>query len=312
VRCLVLVLVATIGVRSAGAETAAELFQQGLQLMAAGKPAEACAKLDVALKLEPDRPGVLLNLGLCNAQQNKLATALSWFRRAHEIATSRAMAESQTVAMKQITALSAKVPTIKIAIVGDLPRGATVTIDGTPIAASSYARLEIDAGRHTIGILGAAVDTTPTTIDVADVPDAKQPVTLHVKPAATTTTTSTTGTVVAPAPVANRYVVVDRGASRRRTAMIIGGVGAGLLVVETTLGLIARNRFDSSHDLETRQRWKDIALYGSTSMFAVGAAAVGAGVVLYFTAPGKERVAQPVVTPVVSADGAGLSVGGRF
>jgi hypothetical protein len=309
-RYAVFALIVTAGLRPASAETAAELFQQGLQLMAAGKPAEACAKLDVALKLEPDKPGVLLNLGLCNAQQNKLATALSWFRRAHEIATSRAMAESQTVAMKQITALAAKVPTIKIAIVGDVPAGATVTIDGTPIAASSYARLEIDAGRHRIGILGAAVETTPTTIDVADVPDAKQPVTLHVKPAATTTTTTTT--VVAPPPVTTRYVVVDRGASRRRTALIIGGVGAGLLVVETTLGLVARNRFDSSHDLETRQRWKDIALYGSTSIFAVGAAAVGVGVVLYFTAPGKERVVQPMVTPVVTAESAGVTVGGRF
>ena len=58
-----------------------KLFEQGRKLLATD-PAAACAKFDEAIKRDPDAPGVLLNLGLCNEKTGKYKTALYWFRKA--------------------------------------------------------------------------------------------------------------------------------------------------------------------------------------------------------------------------------------
>jgi tetratricopeptide (TPR) repeat protein len=61
---------------------AEQLFEEGRLLLDEGKPGEACAKFEASIKLSPDAPGTLLNLGLCNMRLAKTATALYWFRKA--------------------------------------------------------------------------------------------------------------------------------------------------------------------------------------------------------------------------------------
>src|SRR5690348_16754449 len=96
------------------ADPASDLFAEGRALLDQGKPAEACSKFEASLKLEPDAAGVLLNLGLCNVQQHKLATALRWFRKA----AASDSTEVQAAANQQITTLSSLVPTVRIAAAG--------------------------------------------------------------------------------------------------------------------------------------------------------------------------------------------------
>ncbi len=58
------------GMRVAAAQPVSDvktLFDEGLALLAAKQPAEACAKFTAALALEPDGSGVMLNLGVCSA-----------------------------------------------------------------------------------------------------------------------------------------------------------------------------------------------------------------------------------------------------
>jgi hypothetical protein len=277
------------------------LFAEGKQLLQDGKPAEACGKFEAALREQPEAPGILLNLGLCNAQQDKIATALKWFRKAQTRAAERAMAETESAAKLQTVALAPKVPTIKIEIAESPPSDATVTVDGATIDATSLARLEIDAGSHVVELHGSGLATSRETIDVRGDSTPETVVTLHV--------------VAAPRPTPPKVkimVEVDRGAPWRRRAYLVGAIGAGLLVAETGLGVVGRKIFDDSHDLKTRQRWKDIVRYGGTTMFGVGAAAVATAVVIYLAAPGKERIEQTAIAPFAGDDHVGVAITGGF
>jgi hypothetical protein len=130
---------------TAYADRAGDLFAEGRALLDQGKPAEACGKFEASLKLEPDAAGVLLNLGLCNVQQHKLATALRWFRKA---AASK-QDEVVAAANQQITTLSSLVPTVRIEAAGG------VAVDGERVEARQP--IEIDAGHHVASTGG--VDT---------------------------------------------------------------------------------------------------------------------------------------------------------
>jgi hypothetical protein len=274
-------------------------FDEGKLLLQAGKAAEACVKFEAALRDRPEAPGILLNLGLCNAQQNKIATALKWFRKAQTLAAERQMAETENAAKVQTVALAAKVPTIKIEIAEPAPNDATVSVDGATIDTTSLAHLEIDAGRHVIELHGSGLAPTRETIEVPDHATPDTVVTLHV--------------VVAPRQEPRTIVVeIDRGRSWRRASYILGATGAGLLAAETGLGLVGRKMFDDSHSLETRQRWKNIVRYGGTSMFALGVVAVGTGIGLFVRAPGKEHVERTVIVPSVGSGQLGVAISGTL
>jgi hypothetical protein len=249
------------------AQPAADRFAEGRALLAQGRAAEACGKFEAALKLEPDAAGVLLNLGLCNAQQRKLASALRWFRKAEASGDP----DVEAAAKQQVTTLSSLVPRIRI----DAPVGAAVTIDGAAVDPAHV--LEIDAGHHV-----ATLDGGPP-----------QPFDVHES--------------------ANADVIVLRRPEppppSHRTAWIVGGLGAGLVVGSAVVGLVGKSQFDGSHDLDTRKHWKSIVLYGGTTMFAAGCIALGTATVLYVRG---RRAEHTVVAPVVTPEQAGVAITGVF
>ena len=79
----VLALVISLLAATVHAEPEADgLFEEGRKLLDTADPKQACAKFNEAIKLDPDAPGVMLNLGLCNEKLGKYRTALYWFRKA--------------------------------------------------------------------------------------------------------------------------------------------------------------------------------------------------------------------------------------
>lgn len=255
------------------ADPAADLFGEGRTLLDQGKPAEACARFTAALQLEPDAPGVLLNLGLCNVQQHKVATALRWFRKA----AATGQGEVVSAATQQVTTLSSLVPTIRI----ESTTG--VAIDGEPV--DTRQPIEIDAGHHV-----ASASGVDTPFEVEEGARAKV---IVLRPA------------VAPPPPPPRPVA----AHHSKTPWIVGGVGAGLVVGSVALSLVGKSQFDGTHDLDSRKQWKSIVLYGGTPMFAVGAVALGAATVLFVRGRHREHT---VVAPIVTPDQAGLAITGAF
>src|SRR5690348_16450198 len=123
-----LLLAGAASAQPAGAPgDSASAFDAGRKLLAQHRPAEACAAFARAIELEPGNVGVMLNLGLCNEQLDKQATALTWFRRALARASERQLAESSRAAGDKIAALSRTVPTLRIAL-SPPAAAATVTV----------------------------------------------------------------------------------------------------------------------------------------------------------------------------------------
>src|SRR5512143_2077883 len=104
---------------------AVRAFEDGRTLLDAGKPGEACAKFEESIKLDPDAPGTMLNLGLCNELLGRTATALRWFRKAQFRAAESNKTEYEQAAKGKTVLLAGKVPAVRIVFSSAPPAGAT-------------------------------------------------------------------------------------------------------------------------------------------------------------------------------------------
>jgi hypothetical protein len=308
VRAILTVIVASTGLAAAqpasppaddGVPPAQKLFADGLALLDAHQPAEACAKFEDTLKLDPDAAGPMLNLGICNEQLDKLATALKWFRKVETRAAELHNTDAETAAKERSTALAPKVPTLKIVATAPAGKPVVVTVDGKTLEEVDLGRYEVDAGHHVVVLVNIAKqeidvsDGDNKTVELAPPPPPPPP--------------------PAPKPVVQKqYTTIDRGADQRRLAYIVGGVGAGLLVADTVLLVIAKSEYDGTQLPAPRESWRNAARYGGTSMFVVGTGAIAAAAWLYFRAPGPERIEQTVLAPVVDRTHVGLAFSRSF
>ncbi len=267
-------------------------FAQGRELLDAGKPAEACARFEESIKLDPDAAGTLLNLGLCSQRLGRTATALAWFRKAQFRSAETSMTDYEDVAKNSTFMLAVRVPTLRILVSAKAPTGFTVFLDNKQVADIELGKVEVDPGPHAVELRSPAA--TPVRVDITLNDGDKRDVTL------------------APPPPKVVFVDVDRGVARRRLAYIIGGAGLAMWGGSLAVSLVARSDYRSSDHPEDWQDAKHLARYGATSLFVVGAAAIAGAVVLYVKAPGTERVERTALTPVVGHDQLGLVVHGAF
>jgi hypothetical protein len=236
--------------------------------------------------------GALLNLGLCNEQLDRLATALRWFRKAQTHASELGVADYESVAKDAATVLATMVPTIKIALTRAAPAGAYVAIDGVRVDAVDYSRIELDAGRHVIELRGATV--LNETIDLRD-------------------GDHQTVTVLVPASeVAKRVVEVDVGRGRRRAAYAVASGALALYGATIAIGLVGKSQYEAADRPSGWDPWRDIVRYGGTTTFTLATGAAATAIYLYVTAPRARRVEVPVVAPVVGPDRVGATIEGRF
>ena len=328
-RGVLAVVIAVVGTASAQPATqqdksgkrkeADAMFEQARKLLAdAGtdklKVKAACDKFDEAIKLDPDAPGTMLNLGLCNEKLEKYKTALYWFRRAQYRAAETNLPDYEKAAKDHTVDLANKVATIKIAFSAPPPADAKVKIDGEEIAASDYLRAEVDPGHHTLtaGATGKKIVT--------------QEFEVSGRGGDTITVAFVEG---------DNAVIVDRGRQRRRVAIytaIGGGVVMGLSAVLTLAvwkpkydGCVDNNVLKPDYDACTgvmNSSARDAILYANhytnlantwgTVIFAGGVAIVGVAAYLYFTAPTKERVDRTVLVPSVGPSHVGFSLEHTF
>lgn len=273
-------------------QQADKLFAEGRELLTVQKDSQAaCEKFEAAIKLDATATGTMLNLGLCYENLGKYATSIKWFRKAQAAASENKLTEYENAAKEHTITIAPKVPTLKINVDG--PPEAEVRIDGERVDATSYGRVEVDPGRHEI--LGRA-------------PGKKKVVqTVELKDAQNEAITIAFTESAVP-------IYVDRGAGRRRGAVILGVAGIGVLAFTGVYGLKRRSDFEDSAkgSEEERSIKNEVRLFGTTA-FIVGAGALTAGVILYLTAPGKEQISDGTAfAPVITDEEVGFSVSGRF
>ena len=301
-----------------------ELFEQGRkELNEAGddkaKIATACEKFDEAIKLDPEAPGTMLNLGLCNEKLDKYKTALYWFRKAQARASETKLLEYENAAKEHTVSLAAKVATIKIAFSsGAAPEGTKIKIDNEEIAPADYLHAEVDPGPHTLA---------------AGAPGRKnfrQNFTVEGRGGQTITVEMVEG---------ENTVIVDRGAGRRKAAIFVAAGGVLLWGASAGISFWAKGKYDTyakdgmaltgvddgekycsapptgcsiAQSTKAANHYQNIARWVATPIFVAGAAAIGGAIVLYVTAPEKERIDQTVFTPIVTPHDVGFALTRSF
>lgn len=277
--------------------TAAELaFEQGRALLDAGEFAAACASFEASIKEDPNAPGTLLNLGLCNERLGKTATALGWFRKAQFRSAETGMTEYEEAAKTATFSLAVRVPTLKITFANPPPPGGVVFIDTHQLSELDLARVEVD----------------PNVLHVVELRvDGKPPIRTEV-----TLKDGEAKTVVIPVPdppkPVKTVVEIDHGRTRRIVAYALAGAGLGMWGASLAVTLDAKSDRDAAEHPADWQHARDVARWGGTSLFVGGALAIAGASVLYFTAPGVERVERTTLTPVVAREGVGVAIHGSF
>lgn len=298
--------------KSGEQKRADELFEEGRALLVQGDhnaPA-ACEKFGEAIQLDPEAPGTMLNLGLCNEKLGKYASALFWFRRAQARAAETNLPDYEAAAKEHTVDLAAKVATIKITFSSPPPADTKVKIDGREIPPADYLSAEVDPGPHTlvVGASGYRIFTQEFTIEG--------------RGGQTIDVTLVQG---------DNTIIVDRGAGQRRAAIFTAAGGGALLLTSLAVTLYARNAYgkcanngqlmsdladcphsDPGEATSYANKYSDIAKWWGTGFFVAGAVTVGIASALYFTAPAKERIDRTVFTPTVGPDQVGFAISGGF
>ena len=261
-----------------------------MALAATGARAEGlpeCATLEAAFVKAPTSIPAMLELGGCNERGGKLATAVHWYRRAQVAAMERSDREIENRAKELVLTLVAKIPTVTL----DVTPGATIEIDGFAVEPFGYQRYELDTGDHEL--VGKAPGKRTVRMRVRATEGMHDRVTV---------------TVTEDVPI------IDHGRGRKRAALILGAAGTVVLGASIAYGFYERAEY---YDVDTtnaeRDRIKTRMRYPVTATSLLGIVAITAGVVMYLTAPGKERVSEGTAFAPIIGDGQlGFAAAGRF
>jgi hypothetical protein len=284
--------------------TAVRLFEEGRKLLAEGRADAACKKFEQSIRKDPRAVGTLLNLGLCNERQGKIATALALFVEAFDRASESGQTEQCAAAEEHIQALRPRVPIVVLSYLGAQIEGEKLVVDDRVISRDET-ELALDPGPHSI------VFTAPGRLPYET--------TLVVKASMRTP-------VLLPE-------LATPGSARRNPRRLAGQIatfgGAGLVVGAGVLALVARSQYRAQFegamphcgvappidgrevcDAQGAAAVADARSLARTATIVggIGVAAATVGLTLWLTAP-SER-ARVVAT--ASATGGGLAIVGRF
>jgi hypothetical protein len=291
------------------------LFDQGKKLLESGNVAAACPKFSESARLDPG-VGVALFLGDCYQRDGKTASAWAAFRDAEQLATKQGDKGRERIAHERATLLESKLVKLVIAA-KDAVAGLVVKRDGLVIGVPSLGvEVPVDPGSHTVEASAPGLQTWSTTTVVAagtKVTRVEIPVLAPLPSVVAHDDTKDKPVTLPPEEEA------DPGQTRRTIGLTVGAVGVVGLVTSIVVGLSARSAYDESNadghcsadnacDATGLSRRDDAFSRGTiaTVVGGIGAAALVAGAVLYFTAPSRSSSVRASFAPT------GLRLEGSF
>lgn len=198
-------------------QAARETFVAALKDEQAGNFNDALAKLRQVQKVK-DTPQVRYRIATCLAGAGKLREAKKTFSEITAQPGNQEEKDVETAAKEQVTALTARTPTLTVHLRTQPPSGADIRVDGLPAVAEQPQ--EVDPGPHTVSLTGRGIKNG--TLQVNTQESTKQVVEMAVE-------------MDAPAPPPSPET------SNRRTYGFIGvGVG-GALAIGAIVSLVIRN-----------------------------------------------------------------------
>lgn len=294
------------------------LYQEGRELVAQGRFAEACPKFAESQKIEPGT-GTLLNLAACNEQLGKTATAWSQFSEAYQVLVKQNDVQRAEYAKERRDALAARVSKITIRVSQAVP-DLTVTLDDVPVGKAAWGvGIAVDPGTHRIEARAPRHQAWARALEVGTTTEQQLieiPALVAAPETATAATPAQTTSRPSPEPTA------DTGGRPLTTPVVIAGVATVALAagagVTGALYLSKKSAYDeingqpgaSRETIEDRRQ--AVTTLGVVNLALIGGAAAGAvtTLVLYLSTP--DEPARVALAPWVSEGGAGTTLRGSF
>ncbi|HEV3190174.1 MAG TPA: hypothetical protein VGY54_06730 [Polyangiaceae bacterium] len=235
----------------------------------------------------------------------------------------------QTVCLGRVDQINAALPTVvfeaKDPLGNDLPN-VRATMDGQPLADRlDGSALTVDPGEHKFTFVASDNTVVEKTIIIHEGEKDRRERVVFGSQAGPQTAAVATAPPLAVSPV-EAGPSQDPGAGRRTLGLVIGGVGVAGIAVGSVFGLLASSSASSSKNAgcpncTQAQYTQATSDYNSASddatistvAFIVGGAAVGAGAILFFTAPKATTTGiRWQLAPTAFRAGAGLTLGGTL
>lgn len=292
--------------QSSNAAIAETAFARGKELLAEGKPAEACPKFEESHRLDPS-VGALLNMGRCYEQLGRTASAWVRYKEAGTMARSLGQTERETVARDYANALEPKLSRVRIEATKRVD-GMRITRNGEEVGVALLGDpLPVDPGKLKIEVTAPNFAPWSTEVEIGKEADLKTVLIPELKAGADGSGPSSGSNGLRTV----SFVVAGVGV----VALGVGGVFGGLAVSERNAAdPLCPNKScsaDGYAHIETAQSRALISTLG----IGVGAAALGTGVVLFVLSrpsAAKASTEKAWVLPSVGPQGVGATVVGRF
>lgn len=312
---------------SATDKAAAEaLFDQGKDLMRAGKFDDACPKFAESQRLDPG-VGTLLGLAECYERTGRIASAWATFREASALARVSGDARRDGIAQQRSRRLEPDLP--RLVVVAAPPDGVelSVTDGSSPVAKAAWgAPLPVDPGEHVIRAsapgrrewtAAVRIERGETkTVQVPELEKVPEPETVAPRPIEPTPLPATEPSTPMPSAPADRRSLSPLTLGAFAAGVVGLGVGAvfGLTSLDKTSELEAVCKPmcppDRSSDLDAARTEAWISNIG----FGVAVVGIAVGTVSLFRDRARPSARRRDVTPTVASDGRASYVGliGRF
>jgi len=303
-------------------QAAAEaLFDDARKLAKSGDYAGACPMFAESQRLDP-AVGTLLYLADCYEQLGKTASAWAAFRDAASAAKNAGQADRAKKAEQRAADLEPRLARLVISLAaGAAVPGLVVKSNDTVLMPVLYGKgIPVDAGGHHVSDEAPGYKpwrqeinvTGQTSVVVPPLAQESKP------PPATSVSAPVASASSGPPPVKETPPTTRPDGTYQTFGLVAGGVGVVAVGVGAFFGLRAmgtyedrqkncRNNVCSPEGLALDKDARSQATL-SNVFFAVGAAGLAAGAVLYLGAPQRQSALAPVIAPGF----AGLSLGGAL
>jgi hypothetical protein len=325
VACWALLLERTARAQDSEA-TATALFDAGRKLMALHHYAEACPKLAQSQRLSPSG-GTLINLAECYEHTGQTASAWAAWNDAAARANAAGKTSAEKNALARAAALEPALAKLTISVApGTDVAGLQIKRDGVPVSPGELgSALPVDPGPHVVEASAPKKKDWSSNVDVAPKQaDARVTVSLAddveaVQPPPPNPAES--NAAAAPASTGAETPAQASGWNTQKTlGVVVAGAGVVGLAVGAVLGLGAQSDNDqalkncrtstlcSANGLSLTADAKNAATAADVA-FGVGAAALAAGAIVWFTAPhGPSKGTGIRALPVITASYGGLAI----
>jgi hypothetical protein len=296
------------------------LFEQGRDLLAAGKYSEACAAFDASDKVAPAIT-TLVNRASCREKNRQLASAWSLFveaERQTRPATDESTRKLHKVTVDHMTQLEARFSTLTINVPDDRRSGGLeILCNGDRVDSGVWnAAVPVDGGTYTI--TARAPDNLDWSITIT-VGVERDPRTIEVPRLV----------AIAPTPAPARPQAVPRErppAARHRARLPLALAGGAVMILAGAAGLerwgnLTYDRAKAATDRPTQTSLLHAANQKRYAAEAMLGAGIGlAGVAVWLRLRGRTRSPPPTtardgkvtVAPLIHAGMVGLELGRRW